>query len=153
MNDENRIRLYEIARKFVDAKADASPRDVAPDDLACAESVNEIIKEAFGEHLYKGNLLSTYWLYKALRESPKWKETFIPSPGCIVISPTGYGHRKNPDGSLAIPNGHVGIVMLDGKIASNTSKTGIFEENYNLDSWANRYVRRGGYPMRYYRPL
>lgn len=153
MNDENRIRLYEVARKFVDEKRDASPNDIAPDELGCAESVNEIIKAAFGEYLYKGNRLSTYWLFRELRNSAGWKEVYIPSPGCIVISPTAYGSRKNPDGSLVIPNGHTGVVMLDGKIASNDSRDGIFRENYTLDSWADRYVRRGGYPMKYFRPL
>ena len=151
MNDENRIRLYEAARSSIGT--DASPSDLAPDELGCAETVNEIIKKAFGDYASKENRLSTYWLYKTLRESSGFKEAFIPIPGLIVISPTGYGTRRNPDNSFAIPHGHVGIVMLDGKIASNDSRTGKLEENYTLDSWAERYVRRGGYFMKFYRPI
>ena len=41
MNDENRIRLYEAARSFIGT--DASPNDLAPDELGCAETVNEIM--------------------------------------------------------------------------------------------------------------
>ena len=43
--------------------------------------------------------------------------------------------------------------MLDDKIASNDSRTGKFEENYTIDSWGDRYVRRGGYFMKFYRPI
>ena len=44
MNDENRIKLYEAARSFIGT--DASPNDLAPDELGCAETVNEIIRRA-----------------------------------------------------------------------------------------------------------
>jgi hypothetical protein len=40
-----------------------------------------------------------------------------------VISPTGFG------GTPEVPVGHVGIVMLDGSIASNDRRTGKFNEN------------------------
>ena len=145
MNDENHIRLYEAARNFLGK--DASPSDLAPDEVGCADSVSE------GEYLIKENRLSTYWLYKALRESPKWKEVFIPIPGCVIISPTGFATRKNPDGTLVIPVGHVGVIMLDGKIASNDSRDGIFRENYTVTSWNDRYVRRGGFFAKMYRPI
>ena len=149
MNDENRIKLYEAARSFIGT--DASPNDLAPDELGCVEMVNEIIQEALGDCLDVENRLSTYWLYKALRESQNFKEVFIPVSELIVILPIGYGTRRNPDGTLASPNGHVGIVMLDSKIASNNSRTGKFEENYTIDSWAD--VKRGGYFMKFYRPV
>lgn len=152
MNDENRIKLYEAAVKALNT--DPSPRDEAPDELACANSVNEIYKAAFGDYFYQGNQLSTYYLRKALRESPLFRTTNLPAPGDLVISPTGFGTRKHPDGSLVIPVGHVGIVMFDGKIASNDSRAqyrGLFRINYTLDSWAERWVRRGGYSMEFYR--
>ena len=79
MNDENRIKLYEAPRSFIGT--DASPNDLAPDELGCAETVNEIIREALGEYFHADNRLSTYWLYKALRESQNFKEVFIPVPG------------------------------------------------------------------------
>jgi hypothetical protein len=145
MNEANRIKLYETAYSFLDK--DASPADKAPDEYACAESVNDIIKAAFGTAFYNGNQLSTYYLRKALRESKSFKQVFIPAPGDVVISPTGYG--SNPE----MPNGHVGIVMQGGDIASNDSRNGLFRINYTIQSWANRYVKKGGFPQEFYRPL
>jgi hypothetical protein len=152
MDDTNRIKLYEAAYNALDQ--DASPLDHAPDELACAESINEIYKAAFGEYLYVGNKLSTYFLRKALRESPLFRLTNLPAPGDVIISPTGFGTRKRPNGSLVIPNGHVGIVMFGSDIASNDSRPqykGKFRINYTLDSWAERWVRQGGYPLEIYR--
>jgi hypothetical protein len=146
LTDENRLKLYEAAVKALGT--DASPNDVAPDELGCAETVNELVKNTFGEYINaRYGITSTYWLYKALKENILFKEVFIPSPGDVVISPTGYG--KNP----AIPNGHTGIVMLGGKIASNDSRTGKFEENYTIDTWSQRYVRNGGYFMKFFRRI
>ena len=114
MNDENRIRLYEAARSSIGT--DASPSDLAPDELGCAETVNEIIKKAFGNYASKENRLSTYWLYKALRESPKFKEAFIPIPGLIVISPTGYGTRRNSVNWIAVTGGHMVGARRHGRL-------------------------------------
>jgi len=145
MTDENRLRLYEVAIKHLGT--DASPRDEAPDRLACAETVNELICKAYGSYLYDGNRLSTHYLYKALRNSPLYKEVAIPAPGDIIISPTGFGKNLN------MPNGHTGIVMLNGKIASNDSRTGRFEENYTIETWRERYERTGGYIVKLYRRI
>jgi hypothetical protein len=54
------------------------------------------------------NRLSTYFLRKALKESPLFRLTNTPVPGDVVISPTDFGTRKKIDGTLSIPNGHVG---------------------------------------------
>ena len=154
MHDKNRIKLYEAAYDALDS--DPSPNDEAPDELACANSFNEIYKKAFGEHLYQGNRLSTYFLRKALKESPLFRQTNTPAPGDVVISPTGFGTRKKIDGTLAIPNGHVGIVMFSGDIASNDSRPqyrGQWRVNYTLDSWRDRWQRRGGYPVETYRRI
>jgi hypothetical protein len=152
MDHENRIKLYEAAYEALDS--DASPKDQAPDELACAESFNAIYKKAFGENFYSGNLLSTYFLRKALIESPLFKRVQNPLPGDVVISPTGYAKHKNPDGSYVIPNGHVGICMFGGDIASNDSRKqylGLWRINYTIDGWKDRWERRGGYPVEFYR--
>jgi hypothetical protein len=152
MNDDNRIKLYEAAVEALNE--DASPKDEAPDELACADSWNEIYKNAFGEYFYSGNRLSTYYLRKALRESSLFKQVYIAAPGDTIISPTGFGTRKNPDGTLVIANGHVGVFMFGGDIASNDSRSqyrGLWRINYDQDSWADRWVRRGGYPLEIYR--
>lgn len=125
---------------------DASPNDVAPDEYGCAETVDTIHKKAFGLYVGGRLTLSTAVLYSILKTSRKWRKVDDPTPGCIVISPTGYG-------SGALSNGHVGIVSADGKIMSNTSATGRFEENYTLDTWRKRYVAVGGFPMDFFQKV
>lgn len=136
----NRDRLYNRAVSCIGI--DASPNDLAPDELGCAETVNAIHRKEFGFDI--GGSLSTYNMYQALKASKEFIKADQPMPGDVVISPTGYG-------SGALPNGHVGIVGKDGKIMSNDSYKGTFEENYTLTTWYNRYVVKGGYPMDYYR--
>ena len=89
MGNASFIRRYEPARSFL--STDASPTDLVPDGLGCAETVTVIARQTLGDHLRVENRLSTYWLYKALRESRNFKDVFIPTPGLIVISPTGHG--------------------------------------------------------------
>ncbi len=47
--DENRGKLYSAAISFLGK--DGSPRDLASDDLACAETLNEIYKKVFGARI------------------------------------------------------------------------------------------------------
>ena len=56
-----------------------------------------------------------------LRESPKFKEAFIPIPGLIVISPTGYGTRRNSVNGLRSLVGTWSV--LAGTAASNDLRT------------------------------
>lgn len=121
-----REKLYEVAYSFLGK--DASPKDLAPDDLACAESVNAVYKAAFGHEI--GGGVSTTQMYRALKNSDEFLEVDAPLFGDIVISPTGYVR------SVAV--GHVGIV---GKwqIMSNNSATGRWEAHYTLQSWRARY--------------
>jgi hypothetical protein len=152
MTDEHRLKLYEAA--VVSLGKDASPKDRAPDELGCAETFFEIERKAFPGSTFKPeNILSTYSLRKALRESPLFKQVYIAAPGDVIISPTGYASKKRSDGSLVIPNGHVGIVMLNGKVASNDSRDGIFRQNYTIGSWHTRYSIKGGYPVEYFRRI
>jgi hypothetical protein len=122
---DNREKLYAVAYSFLGK--DASPKDHAPDDLACAESVNAVVKAAFGFEV--GGDLSTTKMYSALTNSKEFQETDTPLFGDIIISPTG---------STRTPVGHVGIV---GKwqIMSNNSYTGLWDAHYTLESWRLRY--------------
>lgn len=121
---------------------DASPNDVAPDEYGCADTVNCIHEKAFGYQI--GGSVSTHKLFQALENSDDWSRVDTPSYGDIIISPTGYGNAK-------IPNGHVGIIDKDGKIMSNSSATGNFERNYTMEAWRNRYQVQGGYPVIFFR--
>lgn len=124
---------------------DASPNDLAPDELGCAESVNEIYKKVFGDYFYKGNQLSTYWMYKALKEDSRFVRVATPQAGTIVISPTN-----------AIQTGHVGIFGENNIIMSNNSfkdsngVIGIWDENYTKDSWTRYFEGRKKLPVYYF---
>ena len=138
----NRSRLYIAAISSLGT--DASPNDIAPDELGCAESVNAIHKKVFGYEV--GGGVSTSQLYKALVSHPKFIAVDTPLEGDVIISPTGYGNGK-------LSNGHTGIVGKAGVIMSNDSATGLFKENYSLETWRSYYSSRGGYPVRFFRRI
>jgi hypothetical protein len=137
----NPEKLHAAALSFIGK--DASPNDLAPDELGCAETVNAIYKSVFGAEI--GGSISTYRLYAALKTHPNFTKVTKPLAGDIVISPTGYG------GKNGITNGHCGIVSNNGDILSNDSRTGKFEKNYTIASWSKRYAEKGGYPVHFYR--
>ena len=123
--------------------SDASPLDRAPDDLACAETVNEIHKKAFGISIDEPGL-STIRLYHSLVAlKTLFQRVSDPLPGDIIISPTGMGNGR-------IKHGHVGIVSEIG-IMSNDSDTGLFLQKYTMESWRLRYQITGGFPMLFFR--
>lgn len=121
-------------------------KDMAPveDEYGCMEAVNEICYKTFGD--YAGGGTSTYRGWNALTVNKKFEAVKQPRPGDIVIYPTGTGNGK-------IPNGHAGIVGEDGKVMSNDSRSGLWEENYTLEKMAERYGRLGGFPVYFFRRI
>ena len=95
---------------------DASPHDLAPDELGCAETVTTLLREVYPSMPI---LIGTNALYQYLQHPQNgWTRVLDPQPECVVISPTGYG---NPG-----THGHTGFVLKDNVIASNDSATGKF---------------------------
>lgn len=135
-------KLYRFAKDCLGV--DASPFDVAPDEFGCAETINGIVRMAFGEPV--GGGVSTIGLYYALKQSRYFAEVKNPLPGDIIISPTSFGNGK-------IKNGHTGIVAPMNHIMSNSSSTGKFELNYSIKSWTERYGKEGGFPILFYRRI
>ena len=141
----NRELFYTMALSVVGT--DASPNDLAPDELGCAESVDGIYFRLFKKHICD-NFLSTYWMYKALKEKPEFIRVLDKDvlPGDIVISPTQGANT-----------GHVGIVGQNGIIMSNNSfkdsngVKGIFDENYTLASWRRYFFEKKGLGLHYFR--
>lgn len=119
---------------------DASPKDRAPDELGCAETVSELINLVTPFPIITG----TWTLADNLKKNKKFIQIKNPKVGAVIISPTGEGGTKE------IPNGHTGIVGHNNKIMSNDSRTGTFEENYTVSSWEERYKKRGKYPVYYF---
>lgn len=141
----SREKLYETAVACLGT--DASPNDAAPDELGCAETVNEIYYKAFGEYIETPGLSTTKLFAAMLDRADKFVRVTEPEAGNIIISPTGFSKIAD----TPIKNGHVGIFGKEGKIMSNSSATGKFIENFTIDSWVERYKRKGGYPIYYFK--
>lgn len=114
------------------------------ESVACAISVNVVHTRAFGFPI--GGGASTALLYEALVASSLFKQVEEPAPGCIVISPTGFGSKSE------YPHGHVGIVCNYG-ICSNSSATGLWTENYTDQSWVEHFNGIEGYPVFYFQRI
>ena len=98
-----------------------------------------MVRQALG-HPIGGNL-STDGMFDALESKNIGKgiDQGTATPGSIIISPTqGANH------------GHVGIVGEGGKIYSNSSDEGLFEQNYDFTKWKARYVDKLGLKMLFY---
>ena len=142
----NREKLYNTAVSFLGT--DASPMDEAPDMLACADSVEEIHFQTFGEYISGSKTLSTLAMWrKLLKDSTFEKIVTEPMKGDIVISPTG---TSRFGGSYI---GHVGIVGDANKVMSNSSKSGKFEQNYTVLSWKNSFGVKRGFPVYFFRKI
>lgn len=131
----------------------SSDYDNIPDSLSCAVAVNNVVRNATGKPL--GGGASTYLMYRALRNSPRWRKIKIweAEAGDIIISPTGHRIAWSE-----MNNGHVGIVgdslgtgEYPKKIMANSSATGLWSEDYTLGSFYERYARKGRYPVFIYR--
>ncbi len=142
-----RERLYEAAVSCLGT--DASPKDAAPDEVGCADSVNNVYFKAFGEYIENPGILTTSMFAAMVDRADKWVRVTDPEPGNIIISPTGFSTYTD----LPIKHGHVGIFGKGGVIMSNSSSTGKFEENYTLDTWVDRYRKKGGYPIYYFKRI
>lgn len=119
----------------------------APVEYGCAEAVNRIFLECFDNEA--GGDVSTARMYQALLSSPRFLQIKSPTQykrGDIIISPTGLGSGK-------IPNGHVGCLGDDFTIMSNNSKTGVWDTKIDFYQWIKRYVIEGGYPMHAFRVI
>ncbi len=140
----NQQKIYNTAFRFLGV--DASPNDLAPDEVGCADTVSSILQAALGSNMAIDYTISTAQLYRELLTSKAYMLVQVPEPGDILVSPTGYGN-----GGLS--NGHTGIWGRGGKIMSNSSATGKFEQNYDTEHWKARYVGLGGFPMFTFRKL
>lgn len=133
----NRQKLYNTAYSLLGI--DVSPNDLAPDEYGCAETLSDVIKRAFPDLNFPVTLSTTLLFEHLEADTKNWDVAQVPQPGDVVISPTGYGSGR-------VPNGHCGIV---GKyqIMSNDSRTGTWEANFTLDGWRRYYHDKGGYPV------
>jgi len=129
----NREKLLDQAKAFLGK--DASPSNFVSDEVSCAESVCHILKQVIPFPMITG----TWSLLDHLKTDGRFRITTEMKAGNIVISPTGSGY-----GNI---RGHVGIFLDSNKIASNSSDTGKWTQNFTIDSWIARYRTKGGMPV------
>jgi hypothetical protein len=113
-------------------------------EFGCAEAVNEVVYKAFGD--YAGGDLSTRKMYLSIINNKKFMQVKVPLRGDIILSPTSYGNGR-------LANGHTGIMAMNEHILSNDSQSGLFVDNFTLDSWKDRYVKIGGFPILFFRRI
>jgi hypothetical protein len=120
---------------------DASPKDAAKDEVACAETVTTLLKQVYPEVPV---ITGTWTLYEYLN-NPKngFKKVAEPKAETIIISPTGSGRGI----------GHVGIFDEQGLIMSNNSfglLRGQFTQNYTLPLWQSKFGVKQGMPVMFF---
>lgn len=142
--ETSREKLYRVAKSCLGR--DMSPLDVAPDELACAESVNGVYREAFGEDILK-NVVSTAVLFRQLSNDERFEK--IPHadilPGDISIAVTGQSMKS-------YPHGHVGVWGIHS-VMSNDSSTGKWSAHFSLERWKRYYEFERGFPLHAFRAV
>lgn len=136
--DSNREKFYKFAKTKIGQ--DVSPFDLAPDDLGCVDTINNLYKLCFGSEIKRG-IVSTVALYGVLSKDSRFRPITEPLEGDIIISVTGTGNGKI--------HGHVGV--YGPLIMSNDSATGNLKENFTPKSWQDRYSVLGGMKTHYFR--
>lgn len=142
--ESKRERLYRVAKSCIGR--DMSPNDVAPDSLACMESLDGVFLEAFGEHLLPpANRLSTANGYQAMLHDPRLEKITEADalPGDISIAPTG----TSTNGSA---HGHVGIRGKEDYM-SNDSSSGLWKAHYTIAAWKLVFTGTLKFPLYYFR--
>lgn len=142
----NREKLLAEAQKWLGKEA--SPQDKAPDELACVESLCNVMDHA-GLPIPQtlAAQLSTAEFDKWIKTHKAFKSTPDLKPGNIICSPTGKGKTG------LVSNGHVGVILEGGRIASNNSLTSLWDDLYTIDAWVARWREKGGYPIYIYEPI
>lgn len=138
----NQEKLYSVALASIGR--DMSPADIAPDSLACAESLNGVFKAAFGSPIGTGAALtSTKALYQHMLTDSRLQQVTMPQAGDIVISPTGYSSKGSTHGHTGIWGNH--------DVMSNDSNTGVWRDNYTHAAWYNVFHSTLGFPVLFFR--
>lgn len=131
----NREKLLEIAKSFLGK--DASPKNLAPREVSCAEGVSNIIGQLFPD--FDDQIVSTVELDYELDRSPYFRATKLPKAGNVIVSPRTKQQY-----------GHAGIFLSDSRIASNNSMSGLFQNNYSLDEWIKEMREKRGLRIYFY---
>jgi hypothetical protein len=121
--ETNREKFLKVCLEALDT--DVTPSDKTIDELACSESLSTLLKKVFPDFPI---LPLTNDLYTKLKSDKRFKAVLEPGKGRIIISPR-----------IGATPGHVGVWITEEKIASNTSKDGIWRGNYTYPEWIKEF--------------
>lgn len=127
---------------------DASPKNKAPNSLACAETVSTMLQTYFKQYnIDFPIIIGTYELWREMqRRVELFERVYEPRAEDVVISATNTNTRPE-----LLPHGHVGCYIDSNKIVSNDSATGNLIQNFTRETWRSLYHYYGGYPVYLYR--
>lgn len=109
-------------------------------ELGCVETWQTLHKICFGNGL--GSTVSTIGLYSALTNDHTFAQVQTLLPGDTILSVTN-GPKI----------GHVGILLADGRIASNNSITFKLDTIYTPTTWKIKYISQLGLKTVYFRKV
>jgi len=109
---------------------DPSTPDGVKDEVGCADTLSTLLKKVFPDFPI---IVSTKELDWKLFADKRFERITEPELGCIIISPR-----------TANQYGHCGVFITSERIASNDSKTGLFQGNYFYDSWIREFKNKRG---------
>lgn len=130
--------IYQVAKENLGRHL--SLNQTVPEEEGCAEAVSWILLNA-GHSIPHGGLQSVNALIMWMKENG-FVETHQATPGAVITAHNP--NRNNPNYA------HTGICMQYG-IASNTSATGLFKENYTYKGWEAAFGTHGSI-SRYFVP-
>lgn len=131
-----------LKEKFIKVCLDAldtevTPKDETPDEVACAQVMSTLIKKVLPDFpIYE----STQYLDQKMFIDKRFERILTPERGAIIMSP-----------KVGSSFGHVGAFVTSEKIASNSSKDGIFRSNYDWQSWIKTFKEGRGLRVYLYR--
>lgn len=134
--------FFEHCMRYVGT--DVTPKDEVDDDVACMVTVDTLYKLFTGTYL-NGNTItqSTFVGLQVLSKHPRFIKVNKPTKGSILVYATGTGN-----GNLA--NGHIFVSDGAGKLYSNSSSNGLFQQNYSDFTAKYRYETIGGFKPNYF---
>ncbi len=137
--------LYETAKDLLQPQKDVSPLDLAPDEVGCCESLEEVYRKTFGTYIGgKKPILNTWELLVVLSDHPSFKRVDLPVPGTIVVNATGSGNGN--------VRGHTGVCGVNW-IMANNSFNSYWSADYTYPAWERNFVIHGGMKTHYFLPV
>lgn len=130
-----RITIYSQLCKGVDLSM------LAPDELGCAESVSRLLNILDD----RTPIVTGTWTLNdyILKNGSRFEILKKAEDGCIVMAVTGTGNG-------ILKNGHVGF-YVKGRVLSNNSYTGEWDDHYSIEEFVARYHGLGGFIIRFYK--